>query len=353
MNIKRILREETQNQYVDKVFDTIKGGLGLDPKKKVRFGFGDFDDSIDPRSGIYIILSKKGYLHDKMLSYFVERYGMTEEESEHIITKIRHYLKKENFVEKIAWVLYEDFIQYQENPYYYVDYDDPYEDKVYNLKKLDDFIEFLRSVYSLEDFYDVHSDERVDFGPMLDKSDYEYIQNDVIDFIRGVKDPTLYESISIKKILKEEKKEKSYIERKRSYGFLRSLQYWDDEERSYVNPPSTDPEVMSWITKDFRHRIQPLIKPIGPNFKFQTVGVKVPFIDKGISMDLFINVDVQDVTTKEELASLHGEEIVDGFIGMMYDDYELTDELSILEQYKQFARFCKIMGEHHKQEHRW
>ena len=104
-----------------------------------------------------------------MLSYFVERYGMTEEESELIITKIRHYLKKENYVEKIAWVLYEDFIQYQENPYYYVDYDGPYEDKVYNLKKLDDFIEFLRSVYSLKDFYDVHSEERVDFEPMLDR----------------------------------------------------------------------------------------------------------------------------------------------------------------------------------------
>lgn len=353
MNIKRILREETQNQYVDKVFDTIKGGLGLDPKNKVRFGFGGFDDSIDSRSGIYIILSKKGYLHDKMLTYFVEKYGMSEEESELIITKIRHYLKKENYVEKIAWVLYEDFIQYQENPYYYVNYDDPYEDKVYNLKKLDDFIEFVKNVYTLEDFYDVHSEERVDFEPMLDRSDYEYIQNDVIDFIRGVKDPTLYESISIRKMLKEEKNQRSYIEGKRSYGFLRSLQYWDDEERSYVNPPSTDPEVMSWIIKDFRHRIQPLIKPIGPGFKFQTVGVRVPFIDKDISMDLFINVDVQDVTTKEELASLHGEEIVDGFIGMMYDDYELTDELSILEQYKQFAKFCKVMGEHHKLEHRW
>ena len=110
---------------------------------------------------------------------------------------------------------------------------------------------------------------------------------------------------------------------------------------------------MDWITKDLRRRVRPLLKPIGPGFKFQTVGVELPFIEKPISTKLFTDIDVQDVTTKEGLASLHGEEMVDGFIEMMDYDYELIDELSIIDQYKRLSRFIKIMGEHHKMEHRW
>jgi hypothetical protein len=354
MNIKRIVWEGTQNRYVDKVFDTIRGGLGLDPKKKVRFGFGGFDDYIDSRSGINVILNKNQGISERMKEYFVERYGMSEEESELMVTKIRHYLKKENFVEKVAWVLYEDYIQYQKNPYYYVDYDDPYEDKVYNLKKLDDFIEFVRNVYSLKDFYDVHSDERIDFDPMLDRDDYEYIQSEVMRMIKGDDITYLSEgNRTILKVLKEESMGRLPKLKKQRYSPIRDWATWDEENRELIWKPSVDPEVMDWIAKDLRRRVRPLLKPIGPGFKFQTVGVELPFIEKPISTKLFTDIDVQDVTTKEGLASLHGEEMVDGFIEMMDYDYELIDELSIIDQYKRLSRFIKIMGEHHKMEHRW
>ncbi len=155
----------------------------------------------------------------------------------------------------------------------------------------------------------------------------------------------------IRKILKEQREEKSRIEQKRRYGLLNRLQYWDEEERSYVNPPSTDPEVMDWIDNDLRHRVRSFVEPIDVGFKLKTVGFEFPFIDKPVSARLYSEVDVQDVTTKEVLASRHGEEIVDGFINMMAEDYELTDEQSILELYKRFARFNKLMADHHKHDH--
>jgi hypothetical protein len=157
----------------------------------------------------------------------------------------------------------------------------------------------------------------------------------------------------IKKILKEESEELGRMAKlkKQRYSPFRDMMFWDDEEDKYVYKSSTDPEFMDWIMRDLRHRGRGIMKPIDVGFKFQTVAFEVPFVDQPIDARLFSEIDVQNVTTKEELASLHGEDIVDGFINMMAFDYDLTDEQSILKQYKNLARFYKTMATHHEQDH--
>lgn len=155
-------------------------------------------------------------------------------------------------------------------------------------------------------------------------------------------------------LLKEENEGVGKMSRLKNmrYSPIRHFATWDDENREFIWKPSTDPEVMEWITKEVKRDIKPLLAPIGVG-KLQIVGFEFPFYDKPVNSELFSQVDVQNVNTKEELASLHSERLVDGFINMMYDDYELTDELSIIEQYKKLALFCKVMADHHKQDHFW
>ena len=158
----------------------------------------------------------------------------------------------------------------------------------------------------------------------------------------------------IRKILKEESEGMGKMSKlkKMIHSPIRHFATRDDKTRELIWKPSTEPEVMEWITKEVKREIRPLLSPIGVG-KLQIVGFELPFYDKPVNSELFSQVDVQNVNTKEELASLHSVGLVDGFINMMYDDYELTDELSIIEQYKKLAKFCKIMADHHKQDHFW
>ena len=108
--------------------------------------------------------------------------------------KLRIYLKKMSFVEYVGWVIYEDWLRYESDPYY-VD--------GYNIRNLDDFMGYLDSLEMGFSSYDPHSEETINFFPMLDRSDFEYIHNEVLKMIENDGDwygEHLDESRRIKKI---------------------------------------------------------------------------------------------------------------------------------------------------------
>ena len=127
---------------------------------------------------------------------------MSIEESQLIYEKIRHYLKKENFVNTTAWSIYMDWLSYQEAPYYFEEVDTSGNEIKLNLKKIGDFIKFMGIVTGVDS--DAHSDERLDILSMLDMEDYKYIQNDIFDYISGEKKTEdFYESVPKSIVLKE------------------------------------------------------------------------------------------------------------------------------------------------------
>jgi hypothetical protein len=231
MYSKRILREETQNLYVDKVFDIIKGGLNAHPSYRVRFGFGDFDRRVDRNQGINVILGKGRKLGSDIEEYFVKNYGMSIEESQLIYEKIRHYLKKEYFVNTTAWSLYIDWLSYQETPYYFEGVDTSGNEIKLNLKKIGDFIKFMGIVTGVDS--DAHSDERLDFLPMLDMEDYKYIQSDIFEYISGEKKTEdFYESVPKSIVLKE-----TFMVNEYDQGGYYEDRVWDDilDKKVYEN----------------------------------------------------------------------------------------------------------------------
>ena len=157
----------------------------------------------DKRQGINITVRKDGWVGSKVREAIRKGYGATEEESEAVWDKLRIYLKKLSFIEGIGWVIYEDWLRYESDPYY-VD--------GYNIRNLDDFIEYSNAMNLMNPLemsfssYDPHSEETINFFPMLDRSDFEYIHNEVLKMIENDGDwygEHLDESRRIRKIIRE------------------------------------------------------------------------------------------------------------------------------------------------------
>jgi len=197
MNIKRILREEINTNFTEKLFNKLKNFVNYHPVNKVEINIPGFSFN-DKREGINITLKKDGWVGSKVREAIRTGYGATEEESEVIWNKLRIYLKKMSFIESIGWVIYEDWLRYESDPYYV---------NGYNIRNLDDFIELLYSLDTSHSSGDAHSNERINFFTMLDRSDFEYIHNEVLKMIENDSEwdeEPLDESRLIKKILREE-----------------------------------------------------------------------------------------------------------------------------------------------------
>ena len=136
MDIKRILREEINTNFTEKLFNKLKNFVNYNPVNRVEINIPGFSFN-DKRQGINITLKKDGWVGSKVREAIRTGYGATEEESEVVWDKLRIYLKKLSFIESIGWVIYEDWLRYESDPYY-VD--------GYNIRNLDDFIEYLDSL---------------------------------------------------------------------------------------------------------------------------------------------------------------------------------------------------------------
>jgi len=121
MNIlnELIMNGESVNRVLlNKIFIILKKDIRFEDGKIV---FSIYDSgtikNICKGSGINAVLKNGGYVNDYLISYLTYQYGLNIEECEILWREISLYLKKENYVYNLGSVLYEDYIEYQEDPY--------------------------------------------------------------------------------------------------------------------------------------------------------------------------------------------------------------------------------------------
>ena len=123
-----------QQEFLERLFNKlIKDRLNYNPATNIEINICEINSLLDKRSGINIQLKRDGYIGMEVRKCLRNIYGVTEDESEILWNMIRLHLKKLKFVENACEVLYEDYIQYESDPYFFDGYD---------LKNLDDFIEY-------------------------------------------------------------------------------------------------------------------------------------------------------------------------------------------------------------------
>ena len=170
-----------QQEFLERLFNKlIVDRLNYNPATNIEINICEINSLLDKRSGINIQLKRDGYIGMEVRKCLRNIYGVTEDESEILWNMIRLHLKKLNFVENACEVLYDDYVQYESDPYRFDGYD---------LKNLDDFIDFMGEIGYGSSQDDPHSNERINFLNMLDRSDYEYIQSELFELIESSWEP--------------------------------------------------------------------------------------------------------------------------------------------------------------------
>jgi hypothetical protein len=170
-----------QQEFLERLFNKlIVDRLNYNPVTNIEINICEINSLLDKRSGINVQLKRDGYIGMEVRKCLRNIYGVTEDESEILWNMIRLHLKKLDFVENACEVLYEDYIQYESDPYRFDGYD---------LKNLDDFIDFMGEIGYGSSQGDPHSNERINFLNILDRSDYEYIQSELFGLIESSWEP--------------------------------------------------------------------------------------------------------------------------------------------------------------------
>jgi hypothetical protein len=181
---RRLLSEEKINsQYVDKIFKLIENDLSYHPFEGLSIDIGQLNNLINKGKGINVTLKKDGHLGKEFINTVKDIYGTTEEESKILWDKVRIYLKKLSFIEHVSYILYEDWIKWEKNPYIIQNLDELNDDIKYKINKLGDFIKFMYYTGVGKKEYDPHSEESINFLELLDEDDFEYIQSEVFRYI--------------------------------------------------------------------------------------------------------------------------------------------------------------------------
>lgn len=166
--------------FLDKIVNLLKKDIYYKDGKlyfEIYLSNGE-SPSINRLSGINILLKTDGYLHNYLIDYLIEQYGLNKEECDSVWLRLTKDLKKENFVDSLGWVLFEDYIIYEEDPYRVRDY----EERVYNLRDFQQFKKFVKNV-SGGDNHDPHSDISYNFISMMDDHDYKHVYNYIMNRI--------------------------------------------------------------------------------------------------------------------------------------------------------------------------
>ena len=191
MSIKRVLKEEVNKIVVDRALNLIKDDITYNPMEglKIDLGIGGVLPTLTNK-GNNVALKPNGLIRSYIKGIGVDHFGMNDEESELFWDKVRHYIKKIRFIEQISWVLYEDWVVFQEDPYNLTIPDEVnYEELKFNLKNLDEFIDFMKFTGLGMREYDPHSDETVPILPMLTRDDFEYIRSILFEMIEDENSP--------------------------------------------------------------------------------------------------------------------------------------------------------------------
>ncbi len=148
--IKKILKESDLNKgIVDKVYNHIKDDFWIEHNKNfpdgqvmTSFHTPEGEQIKGERGGISAQLGDDFSLSRNFLIILFDQFGLSPEEAWVVWEKIRFDMAKDRFIYGLPWVLYEDYIQYQEDPYI-MDSRLDGGDEVFNLRKIEGLKKFL------------------------------------------------------------------------------------------------------------------------------------------------------------------------------------------------------------------
>jgi hypothetical protein len=182
--IKKILNEFAQQDVIKRIYNMIKDEFFLE-NGKVRTTIIDLDGrSIipDSRSGLYIQLNKKNAFAERIVEHIQHSFGLSDTDAEKVYDLVSFNLKKDNFIDYIPEIVYEDFFSYTEQPFIIdmTKHSGEIQRKL-DIRKVGDFMEFIKwyGLYS----YDAHDDTKLSFEGHLTDEDYLYMQDGLIEKI--------------------------------------------------------------------------------------------------------------------------------------------------------------------------
>ena len=188
--IKKILKESTLNRdVIDKVYNHIKDDFWFEHNKNYRDGqvVTSFHTSSGEQikgtgGGIGAQLGDESNLITSLILILVDTFGLSLDESWVVWEKIRFDLAKDRFLYSLPWVLYEDYIQYQEDPYIF---DKKTEGGVgfFNLRKLESLKEFVKWIGYGHNERGVHYEGVHNYLDSITDSEYKILHQEMLEYI--------------------------------------------------------------------------------------------------------------------------------------------------------------------------
>ena len=195
--IRKILKESTLDKnIINKVYNHIKDDFWFEYNKDYRdgqvvtsFHTSEGSQIKGENGGISAQLGDNSQLSQNFNTVLGDQFGLSGDESLEVWKRIRFDLSKDRFIHSLPWGLYEEYIQYQEDPYMIdisnegvLDFNDARND-VFNLRKLEDLKKFVEWVGWGQNEGSAHYDDRYNFLETMTTNDYEMLQKDILDYI--------------------------------------------------------------------------------------------------------------------------------------------------------------------------
>ena len=188
--IKKILKESTLHRgVVDKVYNHIKDDFWFEHNKNYRdgqvvtsFHTPDGDQIKGTGGGIGAQLGDDFPLIIELTPILFDQFGLSPDEAWSVWEKIRFDLAKDRFLYSLPWVLYEDYLQYQEDPYI-MDSSVEGGDEIFNLRKLEDLKKFVEWTGMGYNEHGVHYTAVHNYTDSITHSEYKMLQKDVLEYI--------------------------------------------------------------------------------------------------------------------------------------------------------------------------
>jgi len=180
--IKKILKEFANQNIINRIYDMVKDDFYV-VDGKVKTNIIDIDGrKIEPSfGGINVQLAKKYEFAENVIEYLHNSFGLDFEDAEKVYSIISFNLKKENFINGLAWDIFGDYLEYNDNPYIVNMSEYTEGGKKLDLRKLENFKSFL-GWYGLKS-HDAHDEVTLDFSNDLTDEDYLYMQEELLKII--------------------------------------------------------------------------------------------------------------------------------------------------------------------------
>lgn len=189
--IKKILRENSTNtKLVERVYNHIKDDFWFEqnhnfPDGQVMTSFHtpEGEQIKGERGGISAQLGDDFSLIRNMTIVLFDQFGLDPDEAWLVIEKIRFDLAKDRYLYSLPWALYEDYIQYQEDPYI-MDSRVEGGDEIFNLRKVGDLKKFLEwTGIGYMDTQRVHYNAVHNYLDSITDDEYKMLHKDLMGYI--------------------------------------------------------------------------------------------------------------------------------------------------------------------------